>query len=136
MRIGLVILFYLFLIIGCKSRNTIPRGIIPNDKMQKIIWDMVRADEYFSTIGYVNDTLLEKRTQRLNMYGQIFQIHKTTKEEFKKSLVFYQTHPALLKTMMDSLNIRQKKISLEPKTPKSITDTFQFRKRILPKVPQ
>ncbi len=134
MRIGLVILFYLFLIIGCKSRNTTPRGIIPNDKMQMIIWDMIRADEYFLTTGLVNDTSLEKTSQRLNMYGQIFKIHKITKEEFKKSLSFYQTHPALLKTMMDSLNIRQKKISLEPKTPKSITDTFQFRKRILPKV--
>ena len=133
MRKGLIIIFYLFLIIGCKSRNSTPRAIIPNDKMQKLIWDMVRADEYFSTFGFLNDTL---KTQRLRMYGQIFEIHKTTKEDFKKSLAFYQTHPALLKTMMDSLSSKQKEISLAPKTPKPITDTFRFRKKNLPKVPQ
>ena len=133
MRKGLIIVFYLFLIIGCKSRNSTPPGIIPNDKMQKLIWDMVRADEYFSTFGFLNDTL---KTQRLRMYRQIFEIHKTTKEEFKKSLAFYQTHPALLKTMMDSLNARQKRILSEPKIPKPISDTFTFRKKILPKVPQ
>ena len=133
MRKGLIIIFYLFLIIGCKSRNSTPHGIVPNDKMQKLIWDMVRADEYFSTFGFLNDTL---KTQRLKMYGQIFEIHKTTKEEFKKSLAFYQAHPALLKTMMDSLSARQKRILSEPKIPKSITDTFTFRKKLLPKVPQ
>ena len=135
MRTSIAILFFILLITGCKSKETIPRGIIPGKKMEMIIWDMIRADEYFATTGLVNDTSLEQRTQRLNMYEQIFQLHKTTKEEFKKSLIFYKSHPSILKVMMDSLTSKQKENSFKPNTLPSVSDTFPFRKKILPKVP-
>lgn len=130
-----VILFYLLFIIGCNSKGSAPRGIIAGKKMEMIMWDMIKADEYFTTIGLVNDTSQERRSERINMYSKIFQIHNITKEEFQKSFSFYRTHPVLLKKMMDSIGVNRRDISSEQKAPMPGSDSFPFRKRILPKLP-
>ncbi len=105
MRTGLLIIFCLFIITGCKNKNRIPADIIPQKKMQAILWDMMRADQFLGDFVLNKDSGLDKRAESIKLYGQVFAIHQISKEQFGESFSFYKTHPALFKVIMDSLSI-------------------------------
>lgn len=105
MRTGLLIVCSLFIITGCKNKNRIPSGIIPPKKMQAILWDMMRADQFLSDFVLNKDSGLDKRAESIQLYGKVFAIHHISKEQFGESFSFYKTHPALFKVIMDSLSI-------------------------------
>ncbi len=50
---GLCLLFFFFGA-SCTDKNNVPSGIIPQKKMEKIMWDMVEADQY-AAIYFVKD---------------------------------------------------------------------------------
>ena len=104
MRTGLFIACFLIIITGCKNKNRIPADIIPQRKMQSMLWDMMRADQFLSDFVLYKDSGLDKRTESINLYRQVFTIHQVTKERFAESFSFYKTHPALFKVIMDSLS--------------------------------
>ena len=104
MRTGLFITCCLFIISGCKENNRIPGDIIPPKKMQAILWDMMRADEFLGDFVLPKDSGLDKRNESSRLYGQVFSIHHISKEQFGESFTFYKTHPALFKVIMDSLS--------------------------------
>jgi len=135
MKKGHIILLYFLFVFGCKSRNTVPHSIIPDNKMELIIWDMTRADEFLTAYVINKDSAVDKKAESIRMYEQIFRIHKTSKEEFQNSLSFYQAHPAMLKIMMDSLSAKEKDTSIGQREPKTITDSLLFRKSRIPKLP-
>ena len=31
---------------GCANKNSVPKGILPRDKMEQVMWDMAQADQY------------------------------------------------------------------------------------------
>ena len=35
---------------GCKSKNTVPRGVLSPDKMEAVLWDMMRADQFLAVV--------------------------------------------------------------------------------------
>ncbi len=100
MRILFCLLTVFF--IACSSKLDVPSGILPFEKMQSVIWDMLRADALVSNQA-IKDTSLNKVTASTNMYQQVFKIHNITKEEFKRSLKYYQSRPDLLQPMFDTL---------------------------------
>ena len=104
MKTGLLIICCLFIIAGCKNKNRIPAGIIPQKKMQTILWDMMRADLFLSDFVLNKDSNLDKRTESIKLYRQVFAIHHISKEQYEKSFSFYKTHPDLFKVIMDSLS--------------------------------
>lgn len=104
MRTRLFILCFLIIVTGCKNKNRIPAGIIPQKKMQDIVWDMMRADQFLSDFVLNKDSSLDKRTESIKLYSQVFAIHHISKEQYKESFSFYKTHPALFKVIMDSLS--------------------------------
>ena len=135
MKKGYIILLYFLFVVGCKSRNAVPQGIIPDHKMELIIWDMIRADEFLTAYVFNKDSALDKKAESIRMYEQIFRIHQVSKEVFQNSLSYYQAHPAMLKVMMDSLSARKKDTSIGQPKPKTITDSLLFRKSRIPKLP-
>ena len=58
MRTGLLIITILFFA-GCKNKNAVPGNILPQSKMQAVIWDMMRADQFLT------DYVLNKDTMRI-----------------------------------------------------------------------
>jgi len=104
MRSGLIFIFCVLLITGCKNTNRVPAGIIPQKKMQAILWDMMRADVFLADFVLNKDSSLHRTDESINLYSKVFAIHHITKEEFGKSYSYYKAHPALLKVIMDSLS--------------------------------
>jgi Domain of unknown function (DUF4296) len=104
MRTWLLIICCLFIVTGCKNKNGIPAGLIPQKKMQAILWDMMRADQFLSDFVLNKNSSLDKRTESIKLYSQVFAIHQISKEQYEKSFSFYKTHPALFKVIMDSLS--------------------------------
>ena len=87
-------------VLSCKS--SVPKDVLPPKKMQAVLWDVMQADEmadYYSA----KDSTFHGLLKHAEYYQKIFSIHKITKEDFSKSLSYYQNHPAVFKTVLDSL---------------------------------
>ena len=105
--------FFLFisliiLTFGCIQDKKIPKDVLPQNEMRKIMWDMIRADAYVSAF-IMKDSTRDQKTESAILYEKIFEIHSTTQETFKKSLAFYQNRPDLSKAISDSLRIDERK---------------------------
>ena len=91
---------------SCRSAETIPDDVLPPERMEKILWDMVRADQLVTDYLLPRDTTLKPDTESIRMYQQVFRIHRISREEFKRSLDFYQSHPDFLKPVVDSIILK------------------------------
>jgi hypothetical protein len=87
---------------ACTNQYKVPNDIIPKDKMEKILWDMIMADRY-STIILSRDTTKNVKEETFKTYAQVFSINKITREEFLKSFKFYLERPDISQVMLDSL---------------------------------
>ena len=99
-------LFIFFLIVfSCSSKDAVPDDVLPPVKMEKLLWDVMRIDEmnmYYAQ----TDTAFLRFDKNASVYGEVFRIHKTTKDEFRRSLKFYESRPDLFKPILDSLQKR------------------------------
>ena len=98
-------LFYLllfFVFIGCSS-SPVPKGIIPPQQMQKVVYDIMQVDEFINNYLY-RDTSIDIKKKRSIYYEQVFKLHNTTRKEFYTSYKYYQQQPDIQKTLFDSLN--------------------------------
>lgn len=113
-----------FFIAGCTQKNKIPRGILSQEKMRFIMWDMIRADEYANNF-LVKNASLDINSEKASLYEQIFKLHSTKADIFKKSLAFYQSKPNLLKVIIDSLRSEERRVLQEQYKPSPIiTDSL------------
>ena len=103
-RVSIVALLLFF---SCKQKTKVPDTILPVDKMEKVLMDMMLADEFYNQKQIDSATI--DSFSRTNLYKAVFTLHKTNKEEFRKSLNFYESHPDLLKTVFDSLHSKANK---------------------------
>lgn len=99
----LIIAAFSLLIASCKSKDAVPGNVLPQDKMQAVLWDIMRADQFLSDYVLNKDTSLKKATESIKLYQQVLAINGVTKEKFERSFSFYKTHPLLLKVIMDSI---------------------------------
>jgi hypothetical protein len=86
---------------GC-SPNQDSTGILSQDKMRKIVFDLIRTDEYTSNY-LTRDTSVNLQKERLKLYDKVFVLHHTTKDQFYKSYRYYEQHPDQQKEIFDSL---------------------------------
>ena len=119
--------FFLFIILiisnfACIRDNKIPKDVIPQNQMRKIMWDLMRADAYVTDF-VMKDSTRDKKAESAKLYEKIFEINSTTRETFKKSLSFYQSRPDLFKVISDSLRADEKKSQQYPDEKKPQIDT-------------
>ena len=136
--------FFLFIILiilsfGCIRNNKVPKGVIPQNQMRKIMWDLMRADAYVTDF-IMKDSVRDKKAESAKLYEKIFEIHATTQETFKKSVAFYQSRPDLFKVVSDSLRVDEKKSQQYPEEKKpQIIDTtlkkMKLNKKLIEKKP-
>lgn len=104
MRNHLLIIFFITLLASCSTKSEIPPDVLPPDKMELVLWDLMRADQYLGTYVFNRDTSLNRLTESLKYYQRIFTLHQVTKEQFDKSFTFYRARPILFKAIMDSIS--------------------------------
>ena len=90
----------LLALLGCTDE--VPEGILPPGKMQMVMWDMLQADE-LTAYEFTKDSTEPVVSNKLHYYQNIYQIHQISREEFRNSMEYYQSHPELLKTVLDSI---------------------------------
>lgn len=83
----------------------VPADVIPQPKMQDILYDMHLAEGVIA----IQPSQGDSNTRRaLGYYDLIYRKHQVSKEEFKKSYEFYIQHPVLLDSvytrMIEKLN--------------------------------
>lgn len=126
----LACLLALLCMTGCADKTKVPYGIIPQDKMEKILWDMIEADQY-SNLYLIKDSFhvtkdsvrvpkdsihgtkdsfrvkkdsvrVDVKLETLKLYQQIFQLHQVSREDFEKSFQYYIGRPDLTRRLFDS----------------------------------
>lgn len=102
---------------SCGNKNKMPEGILKRDKMQAVMWDVLRAD-VFTRDFIIKDTSKKAVEENLKLQLDIFSIHHISKEEFYKSFNYYKLNTDLMKEMMDTLIIKaernKEKIKVKP----------------------
>lgn len=106
MRISFFIIVLVTLIVACGSRGDVPKGVLPKEKMEDVMWDVLRADEFVKEYMLARDSSLRDTAEYIKMYERIFRLNKTNREQYAESFTYYRTHPKLMKEILDSLNVR------------------------------
>ena len=102
--------------------------------MQELMWDMLRADVFLIDYAGKGDTAFNRSKESIAFYQKVLTLHNTSKDEFKKSLDWYQQHPKEMKVILDTLQSRQGNIVQEQNKPvEANTDTAQ-NKQEKPKI--
>lgn len=116
-----------FLLISC-SGDDIPGDVLDREKMEDVMWDMLRADEMFSVYSERGATF-PGIGQNTELYDKVFQLHGVDKNHFRRSLEFYQSHPDIFQEVLDSLKTRSDSAVATPPPPRQIKpaliDTLQ-----------
>jgi Domain of unknown function (DUF4296) len=132
MRAGVLIVYISLLAAGCKGKARIPKNILPQAKMQQVLWDITRADLLLADYWLRKDSSLDRRTESIKLYQQIFDLHNISKEEFQQSFSFYKAHPLLFKPVLDSISAHANDAATELAKPNLIKDTA--KKGVKPKI--
>jgi hypothetical protein len=99
MRNGLFLA--LLFAIGCNQQK-VPKDLLPPDKMQVVFWDYLRADVFANE--YVRrDTSLNVEIENARLQNQVFQLHKTSREQFYNSYEYYLQQPGMMKAILDTM---------------------------------
>ena len=136
MRNIIIIVLIGLCIASCKDKNALPAGILSKEKMQVVLWDVIRAETF--TDSYIKrDTIKNKNLvlEDAKLQHQVFAIDNVTKDEFYTSYDYYRMHPDLLFAVLDSIdavNSRENSLSHGKNLPSA---NPRFGSRHLPGMP-
>lgn len=104
MKKALFLLAIVILGYSCNNKEKAPEKLLSRDKMEDILWDLMRADLFINNYMLVKDTALDKKKQGIELYSQILKLHKVSQDQFRESFLYYRSQPDELKVLMDSLS--------------------------------
>jgi Domain of unknown function (DUF4296) len=116
MRLLILLLLMTVLFASC-GNSGVPPDIIPRDRMETIMWQLMQSDEYVNTL-VAKDSSKKSSTERMKIYQQVFDLNKTSMSEFKKSYQFYMEHPDITKIIFDSITAKASRQRIELYKPK------------------
>ena len=116
----LVFTLLIFLVIGCTNKSGTPAGIFGKEKMQAIMWDIIRA-EAFTDQFIKKDSSKNVFQENMKLQNAIFSIHKVTRSEYYKSYDYYISHTDLIRVVLDSMSAKADREKFELFRPIEIT---------------
>lgn len=102
--IRISIFLCILVLVSCRGKEAMPTDVMAKDKMQAVLWDMMRADQFLTNYLLKNDTGKDRQAETIKLYQQVLTIHNISKEDLQKSLDYYKARPILMKEIMDSLS--------------------------------
>lgn len=117
------LLFLCFFVAAC-SGTSVPDDVLPPEKMELVLYDVIRADEMVDFLK-TTDSAWQPFSRRTALYDTVFQLHGVKKDEFRRSLSFYQQRPDLLKEIIvdiqkkvtDTTTAAQQRLRIEQRLP-------------------
>jgi Domain of unknown function (DUF4296) len=91
---------------GCAGKDGVPRGIIPRDRMEQVMWDMAQADQYVALYLAKDSAHIDRKKETLKLYETVFRLYDVSLEQFRKSYRYYLDHPELGQLLFDSVIAR------------------------------
>jgi hypothetical protein len=94
---------------GCTPASSSKKPIEVN-KMKQVMWDLMKADEWYNQIT-AKDSTLHGKKEDIHLYEQVFAVHGISKDQFYTSYKYYESHPVEFKVLIDSvdaLSLREK----------------------------
>lgn len=116
-------LIIVVLTLAC-NQHSAPENLVSRDKMEDVLWDMMRADLFINNYMVIKDANLDKKKQGVEFYTQILKLHKISEEQFKTSFAYYRSQPEELKILMDSLSHRTDTTGLNKSTKTPAADSM------------
>ena len=98
--------------LSCSS-DSIPKDVFPPKKMTAVLYDIVLADEWVD-FTRMQDSSYLKFSKRASVYDSVFQLHGINKQQYQKSMAYYQSRPDLLKEILDSVKTKSDTIPSKP----------------------
>ena len=102
-------LLLLILVMGFSlacGKNERPKDLIPELKMERVIWDLVQADEFITNFVLKDSAKVNVNAERYKLYEQVLTLHKISKDQFQTSYDYYASRPGESKVLFDSLAAR------------------------------
>ena len=99
-----------FLLIACSGKNNVPKEIIQPEKMENILWDVIRAQQLSGEIAR-RDSAINVVAETKMLVQKVFKIHNITSSAFDQSYQWYTSHPEMMRTVFDSLNAQNQRES-------------------------
>ena len=106
-------LIAILLVTGCTDKDKVPSGILEKEKMEKVLWDMIQADQYASNYLLRDSTRVNVKMETLKLYQEVFRLHQVSREEFTRSFAFYRDRPDLARGLFDSLLAKGNRLRTE-----------------------
>jgi hypothetical protein len=97
-----LIILILIVTAGCGGNST-DKKVLPVQDMKLIMWDMLKADEYYIKLT-TNDTAQQFKNENFRLYDQVFRAYKINRKQFYSSYKYYESHPDLFKVLIDSVD--------------------------------
>ncbi len=116
--------------IACSNKDKLPEDILPRQKMQEVMWDMIRAGEFLNRFVFNRDTSVDNAAESLKWYDKVYRVHNISKSSFEKSYTYYKNHPILLKSILDSLS--RKEVPPKKTTPDAKMTNDSVQKMVPP----
>jgi len=129
---NLIFIIFFFGIVSCTGDNQAPSDLIQPQEMSNILWDIMRSQ----TLAYETarkDSSVNEAVETKALSQKIFAIYKIDSAYFNKSYNWYVQHPAILKTIFDSMYVqkeRENNLNLERKNmPDTLKSPGFFEKK-------
>lgn len=103
MRAMICVSMVLMSLLYSSCSNETNTAIIPVDSMKLIMWDMMKADEWFSR-KVMKDTNATRNKEDVKMYEMVFKVHGVTHDRYFASYRYYEGRPVSFKLLLDSLD--------------------------------
>jgi hypothetical protein len=87
------------------SGDAPPKDVMLPEKMEEVLYDIIRTDEWVD-FAVLQDSTFRKFSKRTALYDSVFRLHSINKEDYRKSIAFYQTRPDLLKEIFAGLRTK------------------------------
>ncbi len=126
--------FLVLFCFACSGKNNLPSGVLERERMEKVMWDMIQADQYYREYILKDSSSRDVSQDRYQLYEKVLKLHKISKNTFDKSYSYYSSHPNLMKDVFDSLSAKgnRKLQDLYKPSVDAVDTSSRLKRRLLP----
>ncbi|HEY4286251.1 MAG TPA: DUF4296 domain-containing protein [Puia sp.] len=98
---------------SCSDKNSVPAGVLPHEKMEAVMWDVIQSEQYSATYLAKDSAHVNLKLENLRLYDEVFRLHHVSREEFRKSYDYYMGRADLAQVLFDSLLAKGNRLRTE-----------------------
>lgn len=98
---------------SCSDKNSVPSGVLRHDKMEAVMWDVIQSEQYSAAYLAKDSAHIHLKQENLRLYDEVFRLHQVSREEFRKSYLYYMSRADLAQVLFDSLLAKGNRLRTE-----------------------